>query len=234
MIAIGDIHGNFDKLLRNIIRYDLHDEILIQIGDFGIGFDPIMVELIKLVNIDLELEKRNCKLYIIRGNHDNPSFWEKNRITDLKYITFIEDYSILDIEGKNVLFIGGGISIDRKKRKRDVSYWYHENIKPNLEFMKSLKNNSIDVLITHTPITKIFQYKLTTDLEYYTSKDSFLIEDLKEEQDLLNEYNNILLSTQKDSLKYWVSGHLHIDALQIINDIKYKVVNIDDFYEIKF
>ena len=100
--------------------------------------------------------------------------------------------------------------------------------------MKSLKENSIDILITHTPITKIFQYKLTTDLEYYTSKDSFLIEDLKEEQDLLNEYNDILLATQKDSLKYWVAGHLHIDALQIINDIKYKVVNIDDFYEIKF
>lgn len=230
---MGDIHGNFDNLLRNIIHYDLHDEILIQIGDFGIGFDPIMVELIKLVNIDLELEKRNCKLYIIRGNHDNPSFWEKNRITDLKYITFIEDYSILDIEGKNVLFIGGGISIDRKKRKLGVSYWYHENIKPNLEFMKSLKENSIDILITHTPITKIFQYKLTTDLEYYTSKDSFLVEDLKEEQDLLNEYNNILLATQKGSLKYWVAGHLHIDALQIINDIKYKVVDIDDFYEIK-
>ena len=135
MITIGDIHGNFDKLLRNIIHYDLHDEILIQIGDFGIGFDPIMVELIKLVNIDLELEKRNCKLYIIRGNHDNPSFWEKNRITDLKYITFIEDYSILDIEGKNVLFIGGGICIDRKKRKRDVSYCFFYFIKSNLEFM---------------------------------------------------------------------------------------------------
>ena len=100
--------------------------------------------------------------------------------------------------------------------------------------IKTIKENSIDVLITHTPITKIFQYKLTTDLEYYTSKDYSLEDDLKEEQELLSEYNDILLKTQKDTLKYWIAGHLHIDALQIINDIKYKVVDIDDFYEIKF
>ena len=78
---VGDIHGEFDMLRNKIKYYDLDNVILFQVGDFGVGFNynnpvNILKENRQLLNINKFLKKRNIFLYVVRGNHDNPLFFD--------------------------------------------------------------------------------------------------------------------------------------------------------------
>lgn len=39
IFLLGDIHGNFYVIINLIHKYDLHDCLIFQLGDFGIGFN---------------------------------------------------------------------------------------------------------------------------------------------------------------------------------------------------
>ena len=61
------------------------------------------------------LRKINSVLYCIRGNHDDPSYFNDN-IINKSNVKLIKDYSIISVGDKNILCIGGAVSIDRKYR----------------------------------------------------------------------------------------------------------------------
>ncbi len=237
MIILGDIHGDFQYLIELLGMFDFQNESIISVGDFGLGFDTLSSECMHLAMLNNSLRRRNIKLYVIRGNHDNPSYWrDSNDSKDPGFsnIILVRDYTVMIIEDKNVLFIGGGISIDRSVRTEGRNYWKDEVIIRNDEFIKSLPENSIDVMITHTPIAKMFWHICGTDLvNQYALRDRSLWADIDKEQSILEEYNSILKETQKDSLKMWFSGHLHISSVVNTDNIKYIVLNIAEFYEVR-
>ena len=41
---LGDIHGNFNLINQYIKQYDLKDAHIIQVGDFGVGFNTLEKE----------------------------------------------------------------------------------------------------------------------------------------------------------------------------------------------
>lgn len=238
MIILGDIHGGFQYLIELLVMFDFQNESIISVGDFGLGFDTLSSECMHLAMLNNSLRRRNIKLYVIRGNHDNPSYWrDSNDSKDPGFsnIILVRDYTVMIIENKNVLFIGGAISIDRSVRTEGRNYWKDEVIIRNDEFIKSLPENSIDIVITHSPLTSLFRHVLSTDLvnEYVLRGDKNLWRDIDKEQSILEDYNNILKVTQKDSLKMWFSGHLHISSVVNTDNIKYIVLNIDEFYEVR-
>lgn len=71
---IGDIHGAFRNLVYNIMDVDCPTNI-VQVGDFGLGFHGRNADLRNLVYINEELVKVGKNLWVIRGNHDDPSYW---------------------------------------------------------------------------------------------------------------------------------------------------------------
>lgn len=110
MIFLGDIHGNYNTILDLLLNYNIEDSVIIQVGDFGLGFKSELNDVVELSFLDERLKQYNTVLYAIRGNHDNPYFW-----TDKKYenyfsnINLVKDYSVINIEDLNILMIGGGI-----------------------------------------------------------------------------------------------------------------------------
>lgn len=157
---LGDIHGTFKTIRRNIKRLKIGKEktitYIIQVGDFGIGFNPY-TDNDTLLSLNRFCKKRNIIMLSIRGNHDDPSFFKGNHI--YSNLQLLEDYTIKTINDENYLFIGGAVSIDRKYRLRkdqlnasdgrtNRSYWFDEIFVYDREIVNNIFN--INVLVTHT------------------------------------------------------------------------------------
>jgi predicted phosphodiesterase len=147
VLVVGDLHGGFTRFKERIIKEDFRDCIIIQVGDYGIGFKRKIGDEIELQSkLNEVLAERNIQLYVIRGNHDNPDYFNGDwRITCLSNIEFLPDYTVKTINGKKFLFVGGGISIDRKYRVEGVDYWPDERF-----YLDESKVVECDVLITHS------------------------------------------------------------------------------------
>lgn len=92
--CIGDVHGALRGVAGHIKRYDLHDCALIFCGDIDFGFEKD--EYYEQVYRKLRplLSKQNIYLFFLRGNHDNPSFFDDKRIAHKRF-TAVSDYSVI-------------------------------------------------------------------------------------------------------------------------------------------
>ena len=126
MIFIGDIHGNFNYIKYVIRHRHIEDETLIQVGDFGIGFEKKHVDLDLLYDLNDFLKKHNCILYVIRGNHDDPAYF--TGLFMFSHLKLVPDYTIVNIEDKNVLFVGGAHSVDRARRIEFNDVWFPDEM----------------------------------------------------------------------------------------------------------
>lgn len=227
MILLGDIHGNFNIITTQIRKYNIKNENIIQVGDFGIGFDD-RIDLHNLNHLNNILSERNINLYVIRGNHDNPS-WFKGEL-NLTNITLLPDYSILKIEDKNILFIGGAISIDREKRETNKSYWKDEVVVFDKDKLESIKG--IDMVVTHT--APIFVYPMGIDapiIDYFAEDDFTLKKDLLHERKTMDEIYNIL--NENNTINYWFYGHFHFSNKMFYNTTEFILLNCNEFFELK-
>jgi len=111
IVTTADWHGEWNKVIREIKRLELSDCTIIQVGDFGIGFEKPEKELRTMQYLNATLESNNIKLYAIRGNHDDPAYFDGTY--KVGNIELLADYTILNIEGKSILCVGGAISVDR-------------------------------------------------------------------------------------------------------------------------
>lgn len=198
---VGDPHGYFSALLDVIEKRDLRYCYLISVGDLGIGFKyGSEGELAGMIQLNKIFEERDIIFLSIRGNHDDPWYWGigKNGWTvDYSHFKLLHDYSTMDINGEKFLFVGGGISIDRKIRRPGYSYW------PNEVFvLDESKIVECDVLITHSGPQWIGPYD-KTGIESWCDRDPALwVDCLKERED-----HNRLYSLAKPKKAYL--GHFH-------------------------
>ena len=116
IIVCGDIHGEFNALVNKVcVQYDIHDSIIIVAGDCGFGFERVGYYDNIYKRNRKRLEEHNNYILMIRGNHDNPSYFTDKYI-NYKHFMTIEDYSVINAAGRSVLCVGGAVSIDRQSR----------------------------------------------------------------------------------------------------------------------
>lgn len=96
---IGDTHRRWQEFQQVVDKANLENYAIIHLGDGGFGFDQRRVEMEVLEKYNKWLVKRNCIMYNIRGNHDNP-YWFK---TKAKLLAFLQ------------------------KEDREVPYWRKED-----------------------------------------------------------------------------------------------------------
>jgi hypothetical protein len=128
---IGDVHGKYDRY-KKIIKTpcSLNSRLpSIQVGDMGVGFRRLDGSFHKNPPFDAMIDDR-----FIRGNHDNPEVCKQHQ----KYIA---DGTIEN----NMMFIGGGLSIDRQWRVEGFSWW------PDEEVSMAELNTMVDVYTTLRP-----------------------------------------------------------------------------------
>jgi hypothetical protein len=108
MRFIGDVHGKWNKY-KSIAETA---EKSIQVGDFGIGFGE---DSTQTKFIDDFMADGNHRF--IRGNHDNLDVCAERP-------GFIADAVVED----DMMFVGGGLSIDKEFRTANVNWWENEEL----------------------------------------------------------------------------------------------------------
>lgn len=234
---LGDIHGSWSIIARHIAHNDEKNIAYIQVGDFGIGFYGIDEEHNRLKQLNSILNDNESDLYVMRGNHDDPAWFKddgNNKISDIKLglnrIVFVSDYTVINIDGENILFVGGAISIDRIPRRKDDSWFVDEEFFLDREKLQSLEG--IDRVVTHT-CPDFCEPRSFGPLVYeYASKDKSLIKELKDEREILTEMANILMLNGKNKTKGWYYGHFHRNHRFLHNNMEFVCLGIDEFMQL--
>lgn len=152
MILIGDLHGNFKWLEKQLESIKKNNDQLIILGDVGIGFP----EKIRKFDYDKEIWKIEYGLsdfkydpkYLVwlRGNHDSPSKCKNHP-------NYLGDYGMY----KDIFYISGAFSIDKDIRIPGVDWWHDEELSISelnaaIDLFDTLKP---DVVISHDCPQKI-------------------------------------------------------------------------------
>jgi len=238
ILLLGDIHGNFNYIMGEINRKRLTDCTIIQVGDFGIGFTTPENDMRILEDLNEQLKEKNITMYAIRGNHDNPAFFKGDHI--LSNLKLLPDYTVLDLEGKKILLVGGAVSVDRVPRLTEMQklarygskkeqYWFDENFVFDEDKVKDL--TGIDVVVTHTapewcaPDNRGGFGPFVEGFAYYDNK---LLEDLAFERSEVTKMFKILNSNNYIKNHYY--GHFHRHDITINGYTTHMLLNINEFW----
>ena len=227
MQILSDIHGEFYTLEVFARKNDEQKEInVIQLGDCGImfstekRFNETMNYLNKLLRV------HNIKLYVVRGNHDNPKYFDG--LHDKSNIKFLPDYTVLEIEGKRILCVGGAISIDRLIRVEGKDWFKDEGFVYDENKVNGLTN--IDLVITHTSPQFCNPTKFNNLVYTYASSDVTLLEELRNERIEMTKLYDKLIENG-NQIEKWFYGHFHFKHTEIHDQTEFNLLAINEFYK---
>lgn len=240
LYTLGDIHGDFNWLKNHIIDHKMSNCSIIQVGDFGIGFGHRISDEKILIGLNDFFKTRSINFYAIRGNHDNPFFFKGNH----KYsnLQLLEDYSILNINDRKILLVGGAISIDRIPRIRQginstvEYYWIDEKFTLDEPKLESIKG--INTLISHTAPDWCWpdnKNGFGSFVDGWIRIDPSLFVDLNEERKDVTKMFDILTgpslfpNNNIDTIYY---GHFHKSKVSTKNETTAYLLNIGEFMEL--
>lgn len=244
--AIGDIHGEF-KLLRDKINlYRIENSLGFVCGDFGVGFnynDPRepKKENKRLQELNTFLKKRNIFLYVVRGNHDNPSFYDGNH--NFSNLIFMQDYDVVEVGDFTYIGIGGATSVDRKSnyhfkdqrghdypgRKEGVNWWPNEKVVYDEEELNLIAG--VDVVIAHICPDFVYPPVLGGTVLKWMDCDPELKDELVTERELMGKIYNKL--SELSVIKQFIYAHFHQSHHEIYNNTKFKLLDIGEIHDIR-
>jgi len=210
IIALGDIHGRWGVVQNHVNKFDIKNTLYIQVGDFGIGFRSPEEDFEVLKMVDEMLAMHNNFLFAIRGNHDDPRWFNGDTFKSFKdeftNIKLVSDYEVMMLNGENYLFIGGAISIDRKYRQsRNTGWWKDEVVNFDYDFCESIAG--IDRMVCHTSPDFCPPLQLGNLVMEYAQDDPTLTQELRNErQQMTKIITDIMKNNKLKSLHY---GHFH-------------------------
>jgi Icc-related predicted phosphoesterase len=213
----GDNHGQWDRLARLIDQKEIKDCILISVGDCGIGFVSYEKQMRQCIDLNNRFKKRGIQYYAIRGNHDDPAYFDGS--VNLSNFKLLSDYHTEIFNNQKFLFVGGGISIDRLLRTLDHSYWINEAF-----VLDQSKIIDCDVLITHSapywngPFGK-------EGISSWCMRDTSLWDDCKKERIEIAEL------IQKCGAKKHYCGHFHEYFWVDFKECYSRILAIDEIVE---
>lgn len=230
LVIIGDPHGYFERL--RYIAMNFTNTDFICVGDVNVGYGDMCKSLNdryeQFDGWNDELKDVGNVMYWVRGNHDNPHYWFEDRF-NYSNIILVKDYEVLNLK-KNVLCVGGAISIDRVFKKEGINYWKDENFFYDEELVKKIEN--IDIVVTHTAPDFAIPRESSSIVEINSISDDTLIEELKTER--LEVSKMFLELTNKDSnkIKEWYYGHFHQSSIEYIDGVKFHLLDELEYVEV--
>lgn len=233
MITVGDIHGEIHSLLQRLDKFNIKRTNIYQVGDWGLGFHEKEKDLHNLDIVNEIMKELGCHIYIIRGNHDDPKFW--NDGCSMSNLTLVKDYDVIDNEDGRTLCIGGGISIDRCQRVLGRSYWEDEIVIFDEDKLMTALDQKINRVITHVaPMIAWPTDKLKNGMvgnfinaeKYYSEwKERDLEADLIRERNILTDVHTII-KTHQGVVDNWLYGHYHKNMSSTYMDTQFTCCGI--------
>lgn len=230
LIFLGDIHGNFKKVIMRMKQMKIENSDIIQVGDFGVGFYSFERDLIDLTWFNEYLKKTNCTITAFRGNHDKPSLFNDDPFK-LSNIKLVSDYSVLELCNRKTLVIGGAISVDRKIRTQK-DYFNDEQFVLDIEKINKLDLSEVEIICTHSAPNFVFPFEFNTFVYDYANIDAGLLTDLERERSQITEMF-VLLKSKTPKLSHYFYGHFHSSWFCNIDNVNFRLLNIDEFYELR-
>lgn len=247
VFIFGDVHGinnsflNMLESIKNKYKIEQNEpkknNIIIIAGDCGFCFYGNSIYFPKAIR-DAEIEKRKklSKLpftfVCVLGNHENydyiyslpdaqifgaKAFKEKG----IDNIFYLKNGEILRINNKKIWTFGGGLSIDKKYRLENVSWWKDEIRLQDFEKgKKKAINNKIDYIITHDVPREIF-YRMLPELKLIGKECE------------LQYYFDEIDALKRNEITNWFSGHYHPNKPLMYENGKYVVLPIMFCYELE-
>lgn len=107
----GDIHSEISRLVHDAThKPKISCADILVVGDFGAGFGRPNSMDARYREIRSALEANDICLYTIRGNHDDPAFFDG--FHDYERLHFLPDHKMIELCGKQIYPIGGAVSTD--------------------------------------------------------------------------------------------------------------------------
>lgn len=244
IVVCGDIHGEFNQLIHKCcVHYGMTDTLIIVAGDCGFGFESRDYYETVYKKLQKRLASNNCWLVMLRGNHDNPAYFNTIPIKHRRFLT-ISDYSVIQACSHNILCVGGAVSVDRSYRKSSLKYqkpqdnnpfdpnvyWPNEMPFFNPSLLDEIHESCvIDIVITHTA-PSFCELVSKIGLSRWFAEDSCLLNDLKLERELMDKLHDSVV--KHHPLRYWFYGHFHQSWHCEIDNVMYRMLDIMELHEI--
>lgn len=224
--CIGDIHGKFNRLIEQIETLKPNSHLLC-VGDIGLGFEDSNSPDC-LTKVNETAAAKNIRLWMIRGNHDNPYVFRaqyKEWNDSLSHIKLMADVDSIEIEGQHVMFVGGAISVDRQHEGRidGISWWKEEPVHescPSRIYRIVAGFRPADLIITHAgPITTLPVIdEFEPNIYHYSQFDPNLLTEINKERTLLSD------CVQYSRAPMCVYGHYHVPLEYTNTGVDYRCV----------
>lgn len=245
IVVSSDIHGDFTQLVyKCCVQYGITDTLIIVAGDCGFGFSKKSFYDSIYEKCRDKLSKANNWIVFVRGNHENPVYFEKGVVRHKRWMA-VPDYSVIKACGHTILCVGGAISIDRRVRMMSKHwhpivmdeplapnvYWPDEQPKFDIAKLDEIdKCTAIDTVITHTS-PSFCELSSHFALEDWAMHDKNLMDDVKHERKVMDDLYNYLY-TKNHPLHYWFYGHFHESWHAKIDDVVFNLLDIMELREI--
>jgi len=222
ILVIGDLHGNWIPL--NILIAKKRPDIILQCGDYGywpkwhntrgIGYPKRQ----KKWNL-YGLKPGKTKIYWCDGNHED--HWAIKEIIETgnceiqPNIFYQPRGSTIELpDGRKVLFMGGGESIDKEIRTIGIDWFPEETITQS--DIKDLPDEKIDIIISHTCTIDMYRsiMNIKPDNDYRI---------LKGEDPSLHGLQFIFEQYKPD---LWYFGHFHLFMKGKIRDTNWTALDM--------
>ena len=227
LYIMGDYHENSDLLTEILTSPAMMSEpvSLIMLGDYDAHTAA------QLSSFEDVLSRYDVHCYLMRGNHDNPNLWQDRGIADIfetSKFKLLEDVDVLKWRGKQMLAVGGAVSVDRTCIRYDEGLCWPETegiASDVLYQVKKLmsKGRGFDVLLTHTGLLKDVPV-VNPFTESYASTDPNLLADLQKERDTITRIQMLSgieehyfghFHRNRESLEYGISMHC-LDICEVV------------------
>lgn len=220
---IGDLHSSLELVKYHVNYNHITNSAIFLCGDVGIGWNKKWeAHIINLIN--KKLIEKSVWVFGCRGNHEDPMCFNdislvKDDGSPRNWLN-LPDYSIVNVNNKNILICGGGISIDRTWRiKEGIGYWSDEQVK-----YQPKVDEKIDIICSHSAPSFAPPTFKGDFVMQWAAQDPDLLKDIDIERKTLDK----VYDDYKDTVTHWYYGHFHQSTQMKYENTYFRCCNIGE------
>lgn len=201
--------------------------VIIVSGNCGIGTKSMDYYENKFRHFNEDLKKNNCHVLFVRGNMDDPSFFEGDKF-NFSNIKCLKDYTVVRFKNFDCLCVGGAFSLDRNwkikqdKRLGKQTYWENEKVRYDEKAIDEIVNNfKISLVVTCTSPSFTYPSLNTFVNSKWVKEDKDTLQYIVEERQLMDKIYFKLFNKNGTKPYFWFYGKYGEGYNAVSNDISF-------------